>query len=87
MYEEMLGRPASAPEKKMLDAGFIPDIKFGQKVSTTSMGRLVIGKVDGIVLFAIPHFPGAPGAQLAWCFRIEGLDHFLPQKFLHPVEE
>lgn len=82
MYEEILGRPASAPEKKMLDAGFCPDIKYGERVSTTYRGKFVVGKVDGIVLFAIPHFPGAPGAQLAWGFRIEGIDDFLPQKVL-----
>lgn len=90
MYEEILGRPASAPETKMLDAGFGPALKCGTKVRlkrSSAMPQGKEGKVDGIVLFAIPHLPGFPGRRLAWGYRIEGTDEYFPQEVLHPVKE
>lgn len=86
MYEDILGRPASAPEIKMLNAGFEPALHFGDKVETFTE-RPVRGEIDGIVLFAVPHLPGAPGPQLSWGFRVEGIDEFLPQIALQRVTE
>lgn len=86
MYEDILGRPASLPEQKMLNAGFRPGLSLGDLVETFTENA-IRGAIDGIVLFAVPHLPGAPGPQLAWGFRIEGVDEFLPQIALQRVPD
>lgn len=90
MYEETLGRPASAPETKMLEAGFGPGLAYGDKVRLKHPVALVQakeGKIDGVVLFAIPLLPGYPGRRLAWGYRIEGMDEYVPQEVLQPITE
>ena len=89
MYEEILGRPASVPEAKMLKHGFKPEWGIGDKArvsrkSGKSPGKE--GKIDAIVLFAVPPLPNTPGAQLAWGYRLEGMEEYLPQSLLYRIE-
>lgn len=77
MYEEILGRPASAPEKKMLGRGFIPSFRVGDKVKCVS-NHDIAGELDAIVLFAVPPHPINPHPSLVWAFRIKDWINFLP---------
>lgn len=77
MYEEILGRPASAPEKKMLDRGFIPPFRVGDKVIWATNDEIG-GELDAVVLFAVPPHPINPYPSLVWAFRIQGGNTFVP---------
>ncbi len=85
MYEDILGREASEPEKKILDLGLLPTAKFGDEVMIVRDKHK--GKIDAVVLFAVPGTPFDPRRKLSWGFRVEGKSVFVEQKELIPISE
>ncbi|QXL90451.1 hypothetical protein [Salmonella phage NINP13076] len=85
MYENILGRPATAPEQRMLDHGFKPAIVVGEDVMIIDEAHS--GKVDAVVLFAVPPTPYEPRPKLAWGFRVEGRYYFLEEKELIRIQK
>lgn len=83
MYEEILGRPASAPEQKMMDRGFIPPFKVGDRVCLAN-AQNVVSTITATVLFAVPPNPVQPQPALTWGFRLEGWTDFLPGEAIKP---
>lgn len=83
MYEDILGRPASNPEKKMMDRGFIPPFKVGQRVCLTNAPN-VVSTITAAVLFAIPPNPVVHHPALTWGFRLDGWTDFLPGEAIKP---
>lgn len=77
MYEEILGRPASAPEKKVLDLGFNPRFKVNDRVELVQSPN-VVSTIDAVVLFAVPPHPIHPRPSLAWGYRLVGYRDYVP---------
>uniref|UniRef100_A0AAU8GG06 Tail protein n=1 Tax=Salmonella phage vB_SEnST11_KE23 TaxID=3161174 RepID=A0AAU8GG06_9CAUD len=81
MYEDLLGRPASNAETKMLDRGFIPPFKFGEKVGLVTV-KNAVATITGVVLFAIPPSPVNPHPGLTWGFLLDRHPEYLPGEAL-----